>query len=718
MLVDRALFHRRRRAFWFFAPTALVLGIGYVAATWNATRRARAAGAGREDGAVPGPARRGGPELRPVPEDRGVRPLVHDPCRAGDSGVGFGQKFLQPSRCRTSASSSSGSTSRTTRCSGSGSRSGFLGFVAMLFMFGRASSSAPARCSRSAPPEHVADRRRRARVRRHVPRLRLRRHRVGRPQHGVPRRRLRALRRLRPAHATTSASGEPRRARAPARDRCSCDATVGVAPLAGRASLAASAVASGGDDRRSTRRRRDRLDGRRRRSTRPPSDADAVDPTTAAHRRPRHRRSTSRHGATSTRPRRAQQISPLILGVSSTLDGRRAATTPGITLNSWGGNPSTRYNYVIGHAWNHGADYEFRNTNYGGRRRRAARRSSTSNAAAGVETPAGGPDARVGRQERRRRHVLVPRRRRRLPAGGEVGDCDGPTGRSPIPTPANVESTPEMVADVGRRAGRRRAAPRLHRHGQRAGAVGLHPLRRPPGVPDVRGDPRQVPRPTPTRDPRGRARRRADRTGDVLLVRLLEHRARAGRRDRARTSSPWFLRNVAGARRASTASARSTSSTCTTTRRATCSTTNDRPRDQRPPAAQHPVAVGPRLRRRVVDRHADPASSHGCRDDRASRTRARRCSISEWNFGADTTMNGALAIADVLGIYGREGVDAAAYWRNPPVGQPGLLRLQDARQLRRPGLPLRRPGGRRRHAGPGTTQRLRRPRRRGRAACG
>ena len=45
--------------------------------------------------------------------------------------------------------------------------------------------------------------------------------------------------------------------------------------------------------------------------------------------------------------------------------------------------------------------------------------------------------------------------------------------------------------------------------------------------------------------------------------------------------------------------------------------------------------------------------------------------ISEWNFGADTDINGALAIAEVLGIYGREGVYAAAYWRNPEVGSPG-----------------------------------------------
>ena len=34
-------------------------------------------------------------------------------------------------------------------------------------------------------------------------------------------------------------------------------------------------------------------------------------------------------------------------------------------------------------------------------------------------------------------------------------------------------------------------------------------------------------------------------------------------------------------------------------------------------------------------------------------------------------MNGAVAIAEVLGIYGREGVNAASYWRSPPVGSPG-----------------------------------------------
>lgn len=46
--------------------------------------------------------------------------------------------------------------------------------------------------------------------------------------------------------------------------------------------------------------------------------------------------------------------------------------------------------------------------------------------------------------------------------------------------------------------------------------------------------------------------------------------------------------------------------------------------------------------------------------------------ISEWNFGADTTLNGALAISNVLGIFGREGVYMASYWRFPPKDSPGF----------------------------------------------
>jgi len=44
--------------------------------------------------------------------------------------------------------------------------------------------------------------------------------------------------------------------------------------------------------------------------------------------------------------------------------------------------------------------------------------------------------------------------------------------------------------------------------------------------------------------------------------------------------------------------------------------------------------------------------------------------ISEWNWGGESNMSGALAIADVLGLYGREGIYLASYWTYPNQGSP------------------------------------------------
>ena len=57
------------------------------------------------------------------------------------------------------------------------------------------------------------------------------------------------------------------------------------------------------------------------------------------------------------------QISPFIYGVAK----RDPNAVKGLdaTINRWGGNPSSRYNWVIGHAWNAASDWEFRNLNYG-----------------------------------------------------------------------------------------------------------------------------------------------------------------------------------------------------------------------------------------------------------------------------------------------------------------------------------------------------------------
>ena len=39
-----------------------------------------------------------------------------------------------------------------------------------------------------------------------------------------------------------------------------------------------------------------------------------------------------------------------------------------------------------------------------------------------------------------------------------------------------------------------------------------------------------------------------------------------------------------------------------------------------------------------------------------------KVAVSEWNYGGGNHISGALAVADVLGIFGREGVGLAAYW--------------------------------------------------------
>ena len=44
--------------------------------------------------------------------------------------------------------------------------------------------------------------------------------------------------------------------------------------------------------------------------------------------------------------------------------------------------------------------------------------------------------------------------------------------------------------------------------------------------------------------------------------------------------------------------------------------------------------------------------------------------ITEYNWGAEGNINGGTAQADVLGIFGREGLDAAARWGTPATGSP------------------------------------------------
>lgn len=69
-----------------------------------------------------------------------------------------------------------------------------------------------------------------------------------------------------------------------------------------------------------------------------------------------------------------------------------------------------------------------------------------------------------------------------------------------------------------------------------------------------------------------------------------------------------------------------------------------------------PVQLLPRLRRWVRQNYP-----------------GTRIGLTEWNWGAENTLNGGLAAAEVLGILGREQIDLACYWTCPPINSPTFL---------------------------------------------
>ena len=50
-----------------------------------------------------------------------------------------------------------------------------------------------------------------------------------------------------------------------------------------------------------------------------------------------------------------------------------------------------------------------------------------------------------------------------------------------------------------------------------------------------------------------------------------------------------------------------------------------------------------------------------------------RTAITEYNLGGLEHINGALAQADALGVFGREGLDLATIWSPPEAGTPGMF---------------------------------------------
>lgn len=359
-------------------------------------------------------------------------------------------------------------------------------------------------------------------------------------------------------------------------------------------------------------------------------------------------------------------ISPLILGHSGDLDEAQMAEV-GMTFNSWGGNPSTRYNYELGYAFNNARDWEYRNTDYGTPEGDSFRRVAERNRRAGVETrlavPTLGWVARDGDEE----NCSFPDDDGGC-AGAGNADCSNP-GPIADPTKTSVESTSEMVAAW---------VADLLAEGFDIGYIAMD------NEPELWGSTHYDVHPEcPTYEEildkyleYARALRQvapnAKLMGPVICCWFDYWETAPGPSDGSGEDFlAWFLRRV----------------------------------------REHDEEYGQRTLD-VVDLHFYPQgevfNEETDPETNARRLRSTRAlwdpdyvdeswiddtiefiprmkaiieqsypgtplAITEWNFGADIDINGALAIADALGIYGREGVEAAAYWRSPPVDSPGYF---------------------------------------------
>ena len=150
-----------------------------------------------------------------------------------------------------------------------------------------------------------------------------------------------------------------------------------------------------------------------------------------------------------------RKISPYIYGIA--FDPQTISqshwTRLGATARRWGGNPSSRYNWKLGNAWNTASDWYFRNVNYTSDRAYSWRHYLAENEANGLHSAItlpmlgwvakdtgtyGFPVARFGAQ------------RAVDPGSGEGGDGHAPDGTPLVPAPptlTSVEARPEFIAE-------------------------------------------------------------------------------------------------------------------------------------------------------------------------------------------------------------------------------------------------------------------------------
>ncbi len=397
-------------------------------------------------------------------------------------------------------------------------------------------------------------------------------------------------------------------------------------------------------------------------------------------------------------------ISPLIYGAAG--DDPTLLREIGARVHRWGGNANSRYNWELGNAWNASRDWEFRNGNYG-------------NASAADRQPSGVADRFVATNKSFGAETLIS-----IPALGWVARDDNtnthstgvpPTGGAPLPDnkvgairdydpSANRAATSvrssarkgapfadppdlgddhvyqdEWVAHLVKRFGTAAAGGvRFYAIDNEPDLWGethtdVHPVR--PGYDDVLATFLEYAGAIKDVDPTARVLGPALSGWTALLYSALDRgsdnfREHADRKAHGDTPFlPWWLDQVrqhdaqAGRRTldvldvhyypqaAGVYSAASDPGTSALRLRSTRALWDADYRDES--WIGEPVRLIPRLRE-WIDRYYP----------------GTQLAIGEWNWGGETSISGALAVADVLGIFGREGVDIATYWTAPPRGSP------------------------------------------------
>ena len=359
-------------------------------------------------------------------------------------------------------------------------------------------------------------------------------------------------------------------------------------------------------------------------------------------------------------------INPLIMGMSGDVDAAYIRDV-GVTLNSWGGNPSTRYNYRIGHAWNNGSDWEYRNTNYG-QSGDVSSKFVKDSLAAGAQVRVAVPTLGWIAKNDSNDSCSFPQ------TGGGCGGSHGSSCQKPgavaDPTTANVPSTVEAVRDwVGQMVKVQKLTVKFIAMDNEPELWGITHYDVHPSCSTYEEIlERYLTYATALREVVPTAKfmgpvmccwysfwntAPGPKTGpkeDFLawfLERVHTHDSTVGRRTLDLLDVHYYPQS-------DVFNDKVDSSTAARRLRSTRSLYDPGYTDESWISTN--IRLIPRLRQTIA------ASYPGT-----------GLAISEWNFGADASMNGALAIADVLGIYGREGVDAAAYWRSPKRFSPGYF---------------------------------------------